>query len=493
MGTVDPDLLRRSAVDLAALVRSGEVAAVDLVRAALDRVAAVDDGLGAFVDTWADEALEQAAAVGPGDPRPFAGVPTAVKDNRAVAGHRTGHGSAFTAGLVAEQDDEVVARLRRAGFVLVGATKLPEWAITPVTRSRAFGVTRNPWDPGRTAGGSSGGAAAAVAAGMVPVAHGNDGGGSIRIPAACCGLVGLKPQRGRISMAPGLGHHLLATDGMLVRTVADAAATLDVIAGPAVGDATWAPPPAEPFAAAAVRGGGGGAPRRRVAVTTEPVLEGAPSPEDVAAVRRTADLLSDLGHEVEEVTPPWAGAGLLDLFTDYWAVMIGVQIRALEWQVGRPAGPGDLEALSVALADRARGIGAVDHLVLDARIQAVGRQVVGWQCGADGRRGWDVILTPTLGTAPVPVDALDPDGPDPMDGFRRGAHFSPYAAIANVIGSPAISLPLWVRGGDDDAAGLPVGVQLVGPPAGEDVLLELAAELEVARPWADRTPAPAVG
>lgn len=482
MAALDPILLRRSAVDLAAMVRSGEVRAVDLAQAAIDRIAATDSQLGAFVGVWADEALEQAAAIGPGDPRPFAGVPTAIKDNRAVAGHRTGHGSAFTAGLVAQHDDEPVARLRRAGFVLVGATKLPEWAITPVTRPRAFGVARNPWDPGRTPGGSSGGSAAAVAAGMVPVAHGNDGGGSIRIPAACCGLVGLKPQRGRVSLAPGLGQHLLATDGMLVRTVADAAATLDVLAGYVVGDASWAPPPMEPFAVAAARGAAGAGRRRRIAVTTEPALEGEPSSEDVAAVRRTADLLSDLGHAVEEVTPPWAGAGLLDLFTDFWAVMIGLQMRAVEMQVGRSIESDDAEALSRALADRAREIRAVDHLIVDAQIQAVGRQVVTWLSG------WDAVLTPTLATAPVPIDALDPDGPDPMDGFRRGAHFSPYAALANVIGSPAISLPLHVRGPDDAAAGMPIGVQLIGPPAGEDVLLELAAELEVGRPWADRTP-----
>lgn len=203
MPAADSALLRRPATELAALIHRGELAAVDLVAAALARIGALDGRVNAFVDLWAEEALETAAAIGPGDPRPFAGVPTAIKNNRGVAGKRLTFGSSFPGEATASEDAHVTRRLREAGFVLLGATNLPEWGITPVTEPRRFGPTRNPWDLARTPGGSSGGSAAAVASGMLPVAHGNDGGGSIRIPAACCGLVGLKPQRGRISLAPG--------------------------------------------------------------------------------------------------------------------------------------------------------------------------------------------------------------------------------------------------------------------------------------------------
>ena len=201
----------------------------------------------------AERALATAGEIGPGDERPFAGVPIAIKNNRAVEGLRLTNGCSLMAEYVADYDHNVTRRLRAAGFVIVGTTTLPEYGILPVSEARMFGPTRNPWDLERTPGGSSGGAAAAVASGMVPVAHGNDGGGSIRIPAACCGLVGLKPARGRISLAPELGDSPIEIDGVLTRTVADTAAILDVLAGYEPGDATWAPPPAEPFAAAARR------------------------------------------------------------------------------------------------------------------------------------------------------------------------------------------------------------------------------------------------
>lgn len=484
---VEPALLRRPATELAALIRSGELSAVELTRAALERIAAVDGRVGAFVDVWADEALAAAAAVRPGDPRPFAGVPTAVKNNRAVAGHRLTSGSGFAGDLRPRHDHVVVRRLRDAGFVLVGATNLPEWGITPVTHPRRFGPTRNPWDLGRTAGGSSGGAAAAVAAGMLPVAHGNDGGGSIRIPAAACGLVGLKPQRGRVSLAPDLGCHLLVQDGMLTRTVGDAAATLDALAGAEPGDLAPPPPPAEPFAAAAARGAAGDVPRLRVALVLTPAFDHDPSPADAAAARDVAALLGRLGHDVEEVEAPWRVPGLLDLFTASFGPGIAAAIRGTERRVGREVTRGDVEALSWALWERARATTAVDHVVAEARLQGVARTVLAWSAP------YDVVVTPTLATAPVAVGALDPDGPDPMGGFADGARFSPYAAICNITGVPAISLPCGVRPAGDTAAGLPVGTQLIGRPAGEAALLAVAAQLEVAAPWVDRVAPLAVG
>ncbi len=248
------DLMFRGATELADMVRSGEISARELVANSLDRIEELNPSLNAFVQVDAERALQAAGEVGPGDERPFAGVPIAIKNNRAVEGLRLTYGCSLMADNVSDYDHNIVRRLKQAGFVIVGTTTLPEYGILPVSEARLFGPTRNPWDLQRTPGGSSGGAAAAVASGMVPVAHGNDGGGSIRIPAACCGLVGLKPARGRISPAPDLGDSPLTIDGMLTRTVADTAAILDVLAGYETGDATWAPPPSEPFAAAAAAG-----------------------------------------------------------------------------------------------------------------------------------------------------------------------------------------------------------------------------------------------
>jgi amidase len=262
----DTDLMFRPATELAEMVRAGEISALELAECSLARIEELNPALNAFVEIDREGALETARAIGPDDERPFAGVPVAIKNNRPVKGLRLTYGCELMSGHIAEYDHNVTARLRDAGFVIMGTTTLPEYGILPTTEARLFGPTRNPWDLSRTPGGSSGGAAAAVAAGMVPVAHGNDGGGSVRIPAACCGLVGLKPARGRISVAPELGDSSLGIDGMLTRTVADTAAILDVLAGYEPGDATWAPPPAEPFALAAGRGPG----RLRIAAARTP-------------------------------------------------------------------------------------------------------------------------------------------------------------------------------------------------------------------------------
>ena len=239
----DSDLMFRGALELAGMVRAGEVSSRELVTVSLERIEELNPALNAFVDVDEEGALATAGAIGARDPRPFAGVPVAIKNNRAVAGLRLTNGCALMAENIARYDHNVTRRLRAAGFVIVGTTTLPEYGILPVSEARIFGPTRNPWDLERTPGGSSGGSAAAVSSGMVPVAHGNDGGGSLRIPAACCGLVGLKPSRGRISAAPELGESALTTDGMLTRTVADTAAILDVLAGYEPGDATWAQRP----------------------------------------------------------------------------------------------------------------------------------------------------------------------------------------------------------------------------------------------------------
>jgi len=469
------DLMFRPADELAALVRSGELSSSDLVGAALERIAALDPQINAFVDVDDDGARVAAAQIGPGDERPFAGVPIAIKNNRAVAGRRLTLGADLMGDYVPRHDHNVTRRLRAAGFVIVGTTALPEWGILPVTEGRRLGPTRNPWDLQRTPGGSSGGSAAAVAAGMVPLAHGNDGGGSLRIPAACCGLVGLKPQRGRISLAPEVGEQFLVQDGVLTRTVRETALLLDVLAGPVLGDASWAPPPNEPFAVAAAREPA----RLRIGVTTlMPLLEADLDPDCGRAAHDAAALLESLGHEVEEVQPPWRQPGLLELFTQAFGPAICTSIAAAGLRAGREPRAEDMEPLSWELWRTSTRLDAVAAELARYRLQAFARSLTRWAAP------YDALLTPALAQPPLRIGTLDSSGPDPAGTFERSGHFTPYTAISNVTGSPAISLPLSAR---DD--GLPLAVQLIGRPAGEGALLALAAQIEAAAPWAGRRPA----
>ncbi len=465
----------RPADELADLVRTRELTALELVDAALERIAALEPQVNAFVDVDAEGARAAAAAIAPGEERPFAGVPIAIKNNRAVAGRRLTLGAALMGDYTPGHDHNVVRRLRAAGFVIVATTALPEWGILPVTEGRRQGPTRNPWDPQRTPGGSSGGSAAAVAAAMVPLAHGNDGGGSLRIPAACCGLVGLKPQRGRISLAPDAGEQFLAQDGVLTRTVRESALLLDVLAGPEPGDASWAPPPSEPFARSAAREPG----RLRIGVATlMPLLEAQLHPACERAAHDAAALLRSLGHEVEQVQPPWHRPGLLRLFTHAFGPAICSSIAAAGLLAGRDPRAEDMEPLSWELWQTSKRIDSVQAELARYQLQAFGRAITRWAAP------YDALLTPALAQPPLPIGALDPCGPDPWGTFERSGHFTPYTAISNVTGSPAISLPLYAH---ED--GLPLAVQLIGRPAQEGALLALAAQLEAAAPWHGRRPA----
>ena len=473
------ELMFRPADELAGLVRRGELSALELVDAALERIAALEPQVNAFVDVHGDAAREAAAAIGSADERPFAGVPIALKNNRAIAGRRLTLGADLMGDYTPGDDHNVARRLRAAGFVIVGTTALPEWGIQPVTEGRRQGPTRNPWDLARTPGGSSGGSSAAVAAGMVPLAHGNDGGGSLRVPAACCGLVGLKPQRGRISLAPDAGEAFLVQDGVLTRTVRETALLLDVLAGTVPGDASWAPPPAEPFARAARREPG----TLRIGVTTlMPLHEAELDPACERAAHDAALLLASLGHEVEEVRPPWQRPGLLKLFTHAFGPAICCSIAAGGLLAGRAPQAQDMEPLSWELWQRTKRVDAVEAELARHALQAYGRSITSWALP------YDALLTPALAQPPLPIGTLDPCGPDPLGTFERGGHFTPYTAVANVTGSPAISLPLYAR---ED--GLPLAVQLLGRPAQEGPLLALAAQLEAALPWARRRPGLAAG
>jgi amidase len=471
----EDDLLFRPALELAGMVRGGEVSARALVRLSLERIEELNPALNAFVQVDAERALATADAIRPGDPRPFAGVPTAIKNNRPAQGMRLTYGCRLMEAHECEYDHNVTRRLKDAGFVIVGTTTLPEYGILPVSEARIFGPTRNPWDLARTPGGSSGGAAAAVASGMLPVAHGNDGGGSVRIPAACCGLVGLKPTRGRISAAPELGDSALVCDGMLTRTVADTAAILDVLAGYEPGDATWAPPPAEPFARLAARGPG----RLRIAATTlPPVADAVVDPACARAVADAAALLRELGHEVEEVAPPWQVEGLSELFGAVFSNSIALSIAYSGLVAGREPTAADMEPMSWAIFSMVRQLGAIEGMAAAARLQAFARRLVAFL------EPYDALLTPALAERPLPIGTLDTAAPKPMDTFTRSGLFTPFTPVFNATGQPGISLPLF-----EGTDGLPLAVQLVGRPADEGALLALAAQLEAAAPWAARRPA----
>jgi amidase len=470
----DSDLMFRPAIELAGMVRAGEVSARELVEISLERIAELNPRLNAFVDVDSERALTAADEVRPDDRRPFAGVPIAIKNNRAVSGLRLTNGCSLMSEYVADHDHNVTRRLREAGFVIVGSTTLPEYGILPVSEARLFGPTRNPWDIERTPGGSSGGAAAAVAAGMVPVAHGNDGGGSIRIPAACCGLVGLKPARGRISLAPVLGDSPIEIDGVLTRTVADTAAILDVLSGYVPGDATWAPPPSEPFALAAMRRPG----RLRIAATTlPPIADAVIDPMCARAVSDAAELLRSLGHDVQEVDPPWQVDGLAEMFGAVFCIYISLAIAASGMIAGHEPIAQDVEPMSWAIFSMVQKLNATQGLGVTVQLQAFARRLISFL------EPYDALLTPALAERPLPLGTLDTAAPDPMSTFTRSGLFTPFTPVFNASGQPGISLPLYQ--GED---GLPLGVQIVGRPAGEAALLGLAAQLEQAKPWALRCP-----
>jgi amidase len=470
------DLLRKSALELAAAVRSGDLTSRELVESSLDRIEATS-GLNHWTLVDPEGALATADAIGAGDGRPFAGVPIGIKDLFApVAGLRMAHGSELLGEFTPDHDYGQVRRLKEAGFVIVGKTQTPEFGITPVTNPRRFGPARNPWNPERTTGGSSGGSGGAVACGAVPIAHASDGGGSIRIPAACCGLLGLKPARGRVSMAPGLGDHFLNTDGVLARTTEDVAALLDLMAGHELGDATWAPPPGAPFAVLALRDPG----RLRIALVTETALEDAVlDPECERGAREAARLLEGLGHYVEEIPSPIpAGEVTVGTFTALWAANVAASVAHGQIVSGNAVSAETIEPLSMWLYEMGMAIPSPAYIGALATSQAIARGIVAtW---AD----WDLVLTPALAQRPVTHADIDPCDDDPQRTFDKGAEFTPFTPIFNMTGQPAVSVPLFH--GDD---GLPTGVQLVGPQAGEALLLQVCHQLEQIAPWADRFPA----
>jgi amidase len=422
-----------------------------------------------------DRARAEAAGALPDGP--FRGVPLLLKDLGAeLAGTPFCEGSAFAGEYRSTIDQELTTRFLRAGFVICGKTNTPEFGILPTTEPARFGPSRNPWNLGHSTGGSSGGSAAAVASGMVPVAHANDGGGSIRIPASCCGLVGLKPTRARVSGAPQYGDLMggLVAEHVVTRSVRDSAAVLDAIAGPVPGDPYWAPPLRGASFSAAVT-----APARALRMG---VLTGSPTgsdvhPDCVEATEAAAALCESMGHHVEVAVLDVDGDAFTEHFINAWAA--GNAWAMLDWEerVGRVATEDDVEPLTWSLVQLGRSLDGGRYLRSVQMLQKLTREI------ARSFESMDVLITPTLAEPPAPLGTFDSPPGEPLLGLLRAASYVPFTPPFNVTGQPAVSLPLhW------NAEGLPIGVQFVGRFGEEETLLSLAARLEEAAPWSGRRP-----
>ncbi|MFN8017214.1 MAG: amidase [Acidimicrobiales bacterium] len=478
----DPTTLDATAQ--AELVRSGEASPAELVAAAVARAEAVGPALNAIIHPRFEEAAAEAAA----HPRtgPFPGVPFVLKDLDGMAAGMPYHGGTRFLkdhGYVAPADTELTARFRDAGLVVIGRTNTPELGLVPTTEPEAYGPTRNPWDASRSTGGSSGGSAAAVAAGIVPMGHAGDGGGSIRIPAAHCGLVGLKPSRGRITVGPEVGESWAGLVARLAvtRSVRDTAALLDAVHGPGVGDPYWAPPPTGPYLAlldadpAPLRIG-----------WTDASFDGATEvdPQVAAAVARTAELLESLGHRVERAAPDGlADPSITEHFIVAYGAWVAAELEHLGALVGAEPTPDGFEAGTWAIAEAGRSVTAAQYLAALDGLHASTRRTVAWWAG-----GFNLLLTPTVPELPPTLGQFGSPPENPLHGTFRSAITVAFTAPFNITGQPAISLPL-----HQSVEGLPIGIQLVAAPAREDLLVSIAGQLERAVPWADRRPSLAEG
>jgi len=456
------------------LVRRKEVKPIELVDAAIERIERLNPTLNAVVTPMFDLAREAASSALPAGP--FTGVPIVLKDLLAeYAGVRYTEGSAFLCDYVSDHDSELVVRLKRAGLIVVGKTNLPEFGLVPTTEPKLFGPSRNPWDTSRTTGGSSGGSAAAVAAGLVPMAHGNDGGGSIRIPASCCGLFGLKPTRARNPLGPDYGEiwNGLVVEHAITRSVRDSAALLDATSGPDLGDPYPAPPPARPF----LQEVGAEPGRLRIGFTVRSPIGAPVHPDCVAAVHDAAALCADLGHEVEEAAPAVNAEAVNSAFlTLVWATAAAI-IDGWAKKTGRTPSADLIEPATWAVYQMGRQQGAAAYILAIRELHRAGRDAARFFVDHD------LWLTPTLGEPPVPLGSFDSPPENPLQGLTRIMTFMPFTAISNATGQPAMSVPLFWN-----ADGLPIGTQFVARFGDEATLFRLAAQLEQARPWAERRP-----
>jgi len=472
---IPEDLAFLDATSQAELVRKGELKPLELVDAAIERIERLNPQLNAMILSMYEQARE--AAQGELPDGPFRGVPFLLKDIGAFcAGVRQSAGSAFNKDFVPDHDTELVVRQRKAGLILVGKSNTPELGILPTTESQFLGTCRNPWNTDHSTGGSSGGAAAAVASGMVPIAHANDGGGSIRIPAACCGLFGLKPTRARNPLGPDAGDSMsgFVSEHCVSRSVRDSAALLDATAGPDVGDPYWAPPQERPYLAEVGADPG----KLRIAFTTEAATGSEVHQDCVEAVRDAAKLCQDLGHTVEEATIEVDGDGVNRAFiTIFVAGGTGTAIQGAAMLSGQTPSKDQFETLTWALWEMSQGIKAMDYQLALTHLQQVSRTIARFMTR------YDVWLTPTLAKPPAPLGWLESTPEEPLRALVRAAEYAPFTPICNFTGQPAMSMPLvW------NDAGLPIGTHFIGRFGDEATLFRLAAQLEQARPWADRKP-----
>jgi amidase len=458
------------------LVRRGEVSPRELTEAAIARIEAVNPKLDAVIRTRFDAAREEAQGRPPLPDGPFRGVPILLKDlGSMVAGEPMAFGLGPLRDLAFPVTSYLAEQFHAAGFIALGRTNVPELGTTVTTEARSFPPARNPWDLGHSTGGSSGGSAAAVAAGMVAVAHASDGGGSIRIPASECGVVGLKPTRGRVSQGPLVGESWAGgvIDGAVTRTVRDAAGVLDVISAPMPGDPYYAPPLPRPLVAEVGADPG----RLRIGVLDRPGAEGfLDDPQCRAAVASAARLLESLGHHIEESAP---AAMFEPELPGHFNIIIAADtegtMQAFEMLLGRPIGEDEIEPRNAAYRRAGKGLDAVTYLGSRAWFGMWARRMADWW------NDHDVLVTPTVGAPPPELGWFTAAGP--AEEGTRIASFIPYTAQFNMTGQPAVSLPLhWTPGG------LPVGVQLVAAYGREDLLIRVASQLEQAAPWSDQHP-----
>lgn len=475
------ELARLDATAQAELVRTGQASPLELIDEAIARIEAVNPVLNAVIHERFSAA--RAEATGPLPDGPFRGVPFVLKDLAAMSigdPHHAGSEFLKRQDWRSDHDDHITARFRAAGLLFVGRTNTPEFGTTITTEPESHGPSRNPWNTDHSTGGSSGGSAAAVASWMVPAAHASDGGGSIRIPASECGLVGLKPTRARVPLGPEIGDSWAGATvhGVLTRTVRDAAGLLDVISGPMPGDPYVAPELPGPLAAEVGRDPGS----LRIGVLDRPLLPGVETSADSAdAVRSVASLLEQLGHRVSEDHPAaMSEERFTDAFTTVIAVNIAQDLDTWGRALGREITEADVEDRNWMFASYGRSISAPQYLETVNWQQQWSRRMAGWWTNSEDPDGFDLLCTPVLNGPPPPIGWLS----DPVDGLSRVTEMMQYTAQFNVTGQPAISLPLWWTG-----SGLPVGVQFVAPFGREDMLVRLASELEGALPWSGRVPA----
>lgn len=468
------DILLLDGIAQADLVRRREVQPIELVEAAINRIERVNPVVNSVITPMYEHAREMASKPSPDGP--FAGVPFLLKDLIAeYAGARMTEGSNFLGEFTPNKDSELVRRLKRAGLIVIGKTNTPEFGIGVTTEPQRFGATHNPWDVSRTPGGSSGGSAAAVAARLVPMAHGNDTGGSLRIPASCCGTFALKPTRGRNSLGPHHGDLFggLTSEHALTISVRDSAALLDATSGPAVGDPHRAPPPATPYMQEVGMDPG----RLRIAFSLKAPLGTKVHPDCLEATTNTAHLCAELGHDVVEARPSLDWESLWRSYTMVLAAGLAWSVEEWGRRLNRRPASEHFEPFVWAFYEKGRSLKAAEYIQHTQKLHRLSRQIAGFFADQD------LWLTPTLGSPPVPLRTFSFNNSDPFELRRRMATFSPFTYISNVTGQPSMSVPLFWN-----PEGLPVGVHFVGRFGAEATLFRLAAQLETARPWSSRRP-----